>query len=543
MIQVEVVIPDEETNQFAGLCHDYWRLTDGGAFESKVSELAAAHDIKLNLVSKIVKEHCEARLLSHRCPRCSNPVIVRTRAELSSIVGFAPRTCQLCLAQEAQSRREFAQAEATSKREKIAARFAVVSNPNVVLRATDLDLDQAFALAALLEDGDEVSSGITRPLRERATAVCPTKGYESDLIAGLVNNGHLRIHPDSALDAFVWEDGEYDDQYYPDAVSFYLPGDGSLGDRVSLYLESFNSVVKQQDWPSRWHEQFSSFWTDLCTSECEAYLIRCLRKRNLDFRAGEKTRDTVRRGLQWFSLGQMYYFIWRAAAGAADYYARGEANKSQAANSAVTRLGGAINSAYSGGYSIPTYQRGRGDEESMLWHLVVVRALSLPDPMSFSLVKQTRSAIGLNWAKLDSEGFERLIFQMVDEAEGYEEVQWLMRTNAPDHGRDVSALRILKDSLSGHRQFRVVIQCKHWLSKSVRDDEISSEVVSIQHWEHPPFDVLVVATSGRFTADAVTWVERHNSKGSRPYVELWNDAHLESLLSERQHIILTFELR
>lgn len=65
----------------------------------------------------------------------------------------------------------------------------------------------------------------------------------------------------------------------------------------------------------------------------------------------------------------------------------------------------------------------------------------------------------------------------------------------------------------------------------------------MEHWNNPPVDVLVVATSGRFTADAVSWVERHNSKGVRSRVEIWNDAKLEKLLADRPHLILSFGLR
>jgi hypothetical protein len=72
---------------------------------------------------------------------------------------------------------------------------------------------------------------------------------------------------------------------------------------------------------------------------------------------------------------------------------------------------------------------------------------------------------------------------------------------------------------------------------------MAQAVTSVEHWENPPFDILVMATSGRFTADAVAWVERHNSRGLRPSLELWNDAHLELLLNERPHLIRAFNLR
>ncbi|MGZ8362225.1 MAG: hypothetical protein ACXW3D_00055 [Caulobacteraceae bacterium] len=56
---------------------------------------------------------------------------------------------------------------------------------------------------------------------------------------------------------------------------------------------------------------------------------------------------------------------------------------------------------------------------------------------------------GLAWGNINAEGFERLIFQLVSHAEGYENAQWLMQTTAPDRGRDVSVDRVVPDSLSG----------------------------------------------------------------------------------------------
>jgi hypothetical protein len=46
-------------------------------------------------------------------------------------------------------------------------------------------------------------------------------------------------------------------------------------------------------------------------------------------------------------------------------------------------------------------------------------------------------------------------------------------------------------------------------------------------WEPPPVDVLVIATSGRFTADAVRWIENHNNARKHPTVEMWPESHLE----------------
>src|SRR5258708_14060064 len=65
----------------------------------------------------------------------------------------------------------------------------------------------------------------------------------------------------------------------------------------------------------------------------------------------------------------------------------------------------------------------------------------------------------------------------------------------------------------------------------------------ITHWEPPLVVTLVIATSGRFTADGVRWVEQHNLSGKRPRVELWPESHLERLLARRPHLVASFKLR
>jgi hypothetical protein len=99
------------------------------------------------------------------------------------------------------------------------------------------------------------------------------------------------------------------------------------------------------------------------------------------------------------------------------------------------------------------------------------------------------------------------------------------------------------DPLSGTLRSRVIIQCKHWLSKSVTLQDAASAKEQMALWGDPRVDVLVIATSGRFTADAVQWIERHNSKGECPRIDMWPESHLERLLAARPGLIAEFSLR
>jgi hypothetical protein len=149
----------------------------------------------------------------------------------------------------------------------------------------------------------------------------------------------------------------------------------------------------------------------------------------------------------------------------------------------------------------------------------------------------------LRWSALDDDDFERLMFNLISQTAGYENLRWLMKTRAPDRGRDLSVERVVSDALSGTRRERVIIQCKHWLSRSISVSDCASAVAAVKLWEPPPIDVLVMAISGRFTADAVQWIERHNSERQRPAIEVWPDSHLELLLAARASLVTEFNLR
>lgn len=121
------------------------------------------------------------------------------------------------------------------------------------------------------------------------------------------------------------------------------------------------------------------------------------------------------------------------------------------------------------------------------------------------------------WLKRDrltQEGFERLIFSLISSIAGYKNPEWLMRTNASDRGSNLSVYRVHKDELSEIIRLRAIIRYKHWQSKSVNLPVNAALKEQIKLWELPRVDVFVIATSGRFTADAVTVIEHNNQVDS-----------------------------
>lgn len=117
-----------------------------------------------------------------------------------------------------------------------------------------------------------------------------------------------------------------------------------------------------------------------------------------------------------------------------------------------------------------------------------------------------------------------------------------MKTRAPDRGRDLSAERMIRDDGGTIRVERVIIQAKHWTSKSIGPADITTALAALSLWEPPTIRALVVATSGRFTTDAVAVAEKHNADGKLPFIELWANSRLETLLSQRPDLIASYGL-
>ena len=179
---------------------------------------------------------------------------------------------------------------------------------------------------------------------------------------------------------------------------------------------------------------------------------------------------------------------------------------------------------------------GRGDADPL-----PVPDLDLGVAAAGQLTGTATSA--LPWERLNETDFERLLFDLLRDLPQHQNVQWLQRTRAADRGRDLSCDRVREPGAGSTSTERIIVQAKHWLSRSVSDTEISSNVTKMALIPPPIVRILVVATSGAFTLDAVEWVERHNAKGAAPLVELWPHSHLEMLLAQRPALAAAHHLR
>lgn len=510
------------------VCSAYWAVDPDGSYRHSVAELTSHFELTQAELYRILSAACSATVKGTECPICGRPAVVKNRTALTGLLKRPPTTCVECLRQARQVEFESAQDLEARRRSIVAATYSVVEGA-----AIDLAFRSArvvIGLAALLRT-DTIDRGIIGSLEEREDTLmrgAPTAS--SDLISELHHEGLIRVHPSSPPSAFVWTEEEEPTRFYIARARYYLVGSGDLEGRLKLALSEIEDLLiglKECDW-----ESLLELWLEASSAECEEYLLFHLNDRGLSFSPGVKTRQVIREGLRYLSLGQMFALIWRSAAQADNNWHRNNISGKQAANSAITYLEAQVSRVLSEDKIVEPYRLDSRIGLAAFSKILFVEAMGMRDVVGeHPLLQVDRTAKPLNWKAIKADAFENLIFLLMQQAEGYSNVAWLMHTNAPDHGRDISAVRTRHDPLSGVIRERLIVQCKHYSDGSVTDTEIGNGLISIEHWDSPPIDVFVVVTCGKYTANAVSYVESHNNRGRRPRIEIWNDAHLEVLLA------------
>jgi len=147
-----------------------------------------------------------------------------------------------------------------------------------------------------------------------------------------------------------------------------------------------------------------------------------------------------------------------------------------------------------------------------------------------------RASKAFNWTVLTPEDFERLMYRLYCQMDGvFENIQWLQKLNAPDGGRDISAIRITNEN-------RVLIQAKHQKA-SLNDTDVGNILLKAEKW-NPPFQEVIIVTTSAFTRDAIQWAEAHNeNKYGRPIIRLEPSGHLEVMLAKHPSLLSHSGLR
>lgn len=118
---------------------------------------------------------------------------------------------------------------------------------------------------------------------------------------------------------------------------------------------------------------------EIALEECLWYLSRALKEHWLGYDFGAKTSLVLKSWLKYFSVAQMYSFIWRAAKDAIAYYARNRTYKSHASKTVVANIEGQIEKALANNWNVTAYARNYQVPQSMLSRVLFNNILKTDD--------------------------------------------------------------------------------------------------------------------------------------------------------------------
>ena len=351
------------------LCERYWDFQDGKFLET-VKQIQASNPFDAQ-VYKIVSEHCVAYSTELDCSACNKPFVFKNRGEFTRLFGKTDHVNWVCSKCELENKK----AIADEQREVLLSAFEHAKE--YPLKIEELDVRQAVLLRALiLYSATEDLSHINPFDRGQIVPFSPLLDFSIELLREMYQSSLISIHPNTDLRLLDFSEGlsfRFDLTDVPWALALehgcsLEEFSGQLAEKISSleYLESDPDGVR-------------NLCHEVSLKECIAYLEGVTDEYDFNFRVGPKTLEAINKALKYFSVAQVYNFIWRAGKDAAAYFQRSMVPKAQAANSIVGSIDRAVDQALANDWDVKPYRRRYNEPQSVLSKVVFNHLLHTDD--------------------------------------------------------------------------------------------------------------------------------------------------------------------
>jgi len=350
---------------YATACQMYWQIDEHGFFVYKVSEIAKATGLTQPKINETVTQYTRAYSDETFCLDCEQPYIYKNRTDYQNLLEGKNWRCGDCL-------EAIAFDESKHKRHELQMRYDRLSEEGYM--PAEMDIDSMAKLMALLKHSASEDMTTIQPIgKNKDDPFSPNDEYTRSILSELLSSNAITFDPNSNMDRIIFED-DGSITYYPFEVNWLVP----LGPDYATLGEFYLSLEKQLPELLRLEGAERSV-KELCMQECLSYLEFILTEHRLPFKPGEKTRLVLEKGLQHFTVSQMYAIIWSTGNSAASYYMRGNIPKQQAANSVVGRIDGYIDRALAENWNVKSFGRRFDLPQSALSRLVFNNLLGTSD--------------------------------------------------------------------------------------------------------------------------------------------------------------------
>jgi len=141
----------------------------------------------------------------------------------------------------------------------------------------------------------------------------------------------------------------------------------------------------------------------------------------------------------------------------------------------------------------------------------------------------------ISWSQFEPKEFEQLCL-LILEANNFSDIQWFGETGG-DKGCDIVAKKMETPLPAVHRSTKWVVQCKRYVSKPPRKEDLASFLVAAR--EHKPDNVLIIITN-TLTPDTKDWLDSVRAD-YQFRIYLWEEHDLRrEIATHKRHIAERF---
>jgi hypothetical protein len=340
---------------------EYWAQDDLLAFTHRVADIAAALGIRTRDVAPLVTRFSRASVPAWPCSGCGGvrPLGSReayTRARASRSAWYC-RSCEERLADEADA----------VLRARI--REQHPGSPGTATTPAGL-VDQLF-LASLAQTGERGAPGTAGPLTDADPPLSPTAYMDVRILARLHERGDIAVDPESAPEAFEWDEWDRPEGFDPLLVRWRVSGIPFMRDALLASLTERDQAALLR------------LCGSILVQECFQFLDLILARNGLPFFAGRGTRELFERLLEHFSVAQVYNLIWRSAREVVAYSDRVARTPEHTGAAVVHEISRKGEFTRVSGQALKPYRRDWGAPRSRLGEVVFDRLLDLGEDTAF----------------------------------------------------------------------------------------------------------------------------------------------------------------
>ena len=331
-------------------------------------------EFKINAHVSQIRKILPATLLGQTCSICGADKIREVPSRSARVVTLGKERCTFCTHEDniscrcpvcVRERCQRAAEERARLHDQVVRTIVAAQpkNPVVIDSLSDLSLESAVALLAFIRCCPVDARGVFAPVINSPVAYTPTVTLTNELLATLCQSHFIAVS-EYTSEKEVEIDGDrllYD----PQRARWMM----SVVDRNNL-VESIEVAGLTGEWPAGWQNQIKPLWLKIALAECRQFYDYQAELRGLHVRGDVALNEMLNNLLRDFSVGQVYWAIWRGAQQTADFLVRKGPYKAHAANYMIGACQRNADHARVSGWAVPPFRRNFDLPRSMVSYVM-----------------------------------------------------------------------------------------------------------------------------------------------------------------------------